>query len=79
MVERADGVTELCEMKCTDEAFVITKDVPRSLKHKRSVFREESRTRNAVHMALISAASLGPSAYAGDVIATVTADDLFAF
>ena len=78
-IERKDAVTDLCEMKCTDEPFVVTQEVARSLNRKRAVFREESGTRNAVHLALVSASGVAPSVHVGDLAAVLTADDLFAF
>ncbi len=79
VIERKDGVTDLCEMKYTDKPFSIDADCERQLMHKREAFRDESGTRDAVHLALISANGLAPGAHAGVVAATVTADDLFAF
>ena len=77
VIERGDGVTDLCEMKCTDEPFCITGEVARQLRHKRSVFMAESNTTNAVHLVLVSASGMKPSGNAHDVVAVVTQDDLF--
>lgn len=79
MIERRDCVTDLCEMKYTDKPFVIDADYERRLLQKRAVFREESGTRNAVHIVLVSANGLAPGAHASVAVATVTTDDLFAF
>ena len=78
VVERKDGVTDLCEMKYTDEPFSVTRDAAASLNRKRSVFREESGTGNAVHLALVSANGLVVGPHTGDIVATVSGDDLFA-
>lgn len=79
VIERKDSVTDLCEMKCTDEPFVVTREVAQSLSRKRAAFREESGTRNAVHLALVSSSGVVPGVHAGDLAAVLTADDLFAF
>lgn len=79
VIERRDCVTDLCEMKYTDKPFVIDADYERRLLQKRAVFREESGTRNAVHIVLVSANGLAPGAHASVAVATVTTDDLFAF
>lgn len=78
-IERADGVTDLCEMKYTDAPLVITANLSDELRRKRQVFREESGTKNAVHMVLISANGLAGNAATGDVVGAVTGNDLFAF
>ncbi len=78
-IERADGVTDLCEMKYTDAPLAITGKLSDELRRKRQVFRQESGTRNAVHIVMISANGLAGNATTGDVVATVTGNDLFAF
>ena len=78
VVERADGVTDLCEMKCTDEPLAITQKIENELVHKRSVFREESGTCNAVRLVVVSANGTARGSNAGSVAATVAGDDLFA-
>ena len=78
VIERKDGVTDLCEMKFTDGPFSVTREVAAELSRKRSAFREESGTRNAVHLVLVSASGLSAGAHSGDIAATVTGDDLFA-
>jgi hypothetical protein len=77
VIERKDGVTDLCEMKCTDGPFAVTSDVLESLRHKRNVFRAESGTNNSVHLALVCAPGLKGNARPEGIAATVTQDDLF--
>lgn len=79
VIERADGVTNLCEMMFTDEPFVMDKACERDLIHKRETFLRESATRNAAHIALVSATGLKPNARSGDVTGVVSGEDLFAF
>ena len=78
VIERKDGVTDLCEMKYTDGPYAMTSDDAKAMRRKRSVFREESGTRAAVHLALVSANGTLPNAHSQDIVATVCADDLFA-
>lgn len=77
VMERADGVTDLCEMKCTDDPFVATREAVEGLRRKRSVFRKECGTRNAVHLVLVCAPKLREGRRPEDVAAVVDADDLF--
>lgn len=77
VIERKDSVTDLCEMKCTDEPFVATREVLDAMRRKRSVFREETHTANAVHLALVCAPGLREGRRPEDIAAAVCLDDLF--
>lgn len=79
VIERADGVTNLCEMKFTDDEFVIDGPYQQDLARKREVFRQETNTRNALHTTLVSAGGLKANVHSWDVASVVTGDDLFAF
>ena len=79
VIERADSVIDLCEVKYTDEPLVVTADLVQSLKHKLSVFRMESKTKSTVHSVLISANGLESGGHGRDVSAFVSGDDLFVF
>ncbi len=78
-IERADGVTSLCEMKFTDDKFSIDKGYEVELRHKREAFLRETGTRNAVQLALVCANGLRRNVHSWDVTSLVTGDDLFAF
>ncbi len=54
-IDRADGVIDLCEMKYTDEPFVLDAGYTENLQNKISVFREETKTDSVIHLVLISA------------------------
>lgn len=79
VVERADGVTNLCEMKYTDEEFVVDASYERELRRKREAFARETGTRNAVHTTLVCANGLKRNTHSWDVTNVVTGDDLFSF
>ena len=77
VIERKDSVTDLCEMKYTDGPYSMTEGDAEALERKRSVFRQESGTDNAVHLALVSANGFRANAHSGGIAVAVTADDLF--
>ena len=77
VLDRADGIVDLCEMKCTSEPFAIGKDEDMALREKTGAFRRATGTRKAVHTVLVSANGIVHNAYAGNVQAIVTLDDLF--
>ena len=78
VIDRADGIVDLCEMKWSAGEYAITKAYDRQLLNKRTAFAEETGTRKALHLVLISPYGAKPNAYRNDLQAEVTVDDLFA-
>lgn len=76
-IERRDRVANLCEAKCTDDAYAINAEHERELRRKARAFQAESRATNAIQLALISANGLSSNTHSWDVASVVTADDLF--
>lgn len=76
VIERADKVTNLCEMKFTDEPFELTRQVDREFARKRDVFRDETGTKHALKPVLVSVN--GTCGYHDSAIAwKMSAIDLF--
>jgi len=55
LIDRADDIINLCEMKFSDGEFVITKAVAKNLREKRSVFQRISKTRKTIVLTLVTA------------------------
>ena len=77
VIERDDKVVNLCEMKYTAGPFTITDAYDRRLKIKREVYEEQTGTKHAIHLTMVSAHGLKSNANASDVQSIVTLDDLF--
>lgn len=76
VIERADRVTNLCEMKYTNGPFELTRQVDRELERKRDAFREETGTRDALKTVLVSVG--GTHGYHDGAIAQImSVEDLF--
>jgi uncharacterized protein len=58
VLDRADRCTNLCEMKFTDGLFTITKAYAAELEKKMRVFRQHSKSRNALFLTLITSQGL---------------------
>ncbi|MBQ7678879.1 MAG: ATP-binding protein [Butyrivibrio sp.] len=58
LIDRRDGIINLCEMKYTDEAFTIDQAYESQLMHKREVFRQEMQPDKALHITLITVSGL---------------------
>ena len=78
VAHRADGVVNLCEMKCVDGEFAIDKSYEAVLRNKAIAFTRETGTRKAVHITMITMNGLAHNAHWGAVQNELTIDDLFA-
>ena len=78
LIDRSDGVINLCEMKYTKVPFRIDADCEANLLHKRTRFIEATQTRKAVHITMVSSQGLEHNAYAGEIQSEVSGGDLFA-
>lgn len=77
LIDRNDGIVNLCEMKfCADE-YAITAEDAMSIQRKKAVFKRETATRKAIHVTYVTAFGLKRNAYANDVQSEVTLGDLF--
>ncbi|MBR4612409.1 MAG: ATP-binding protein, partial [Kiritimatiellae bacterium] len=77
VIERDDKVVNLCEMKYTAAPFAISDEYDRRLKIMREVFAEQTGTKNAIHLTMVSAHGLKANPNAFDIQSVVTLDDLF--
>ena len=77
VIDRADHVVNICEMKFTADDFQIDKSCDADLRHKLTAFIEETRCRSSVHLTLVTTYSLSRNEYSGRVQSVVTMDDLF--
>jgi hypothetical protein len=64
-------------MKYTAGPFSITDEYDRRLKVKREVYAEQTGTKSAIHLTMVSAHGLKANANAFDVQSVITLDDLF--
>ena len=78
VIDRADGIIDLCEMKWAGAEYAITKDYDAKLRHKATAFAAETGTRKAAHLVLVTPYGVKRNAYWGNIQAEVTADGLFA-
>lgn len=77
LIDRADGLINLCEMKFTDDPYVVTKEAYEQLLHRLSVFRQEAKPKKAVHITLISANGVQPGKYINVAQNILDGDALF--
>ena len=77
VIDRADGIINLCEMKFTGNEFTVDKKYDRELMNKRAVFQSVTETKKAVHLTMVTSSGVVRNAYWNNVQSEVTLDDLF--
>jgi len=77
IIRRKDGIINLCEMKYTNQPFIIDKAYSEVLTNKKKVFYMETSSRQTVHLTMITTYGVSKKGYFGTVQSEVTLDDLF--
>ena len=77
VIERSDKVINLCEIKFSNEPYLLTKEYDEELRRKVGVFRYTTKTRKALRLTMITSYGLVRNAYANSIPNQLTMDDLF--
>ena len=77
LIDRNDGIVNICEMKYHDGLYAITKADDESMRNKKAEFRDLTKTRKAVHVTYVTPYGIKDNAYAKNVQSSVVLDDLF--
>jgi len=76
VIDRNDGVINLCEIKYANAPYEITRAEDLALRSKLETFRRETKTRKALHLTMITTYGVKPGKYAGIVQSEVSMDEL---
>jgi AAA+ ATPase superfamily predicted ATPase len=77
VIDRQDGIIDLCEIKYTNTEFAITKQYEENLRNKIASFCAETKTRKAVHLLMLTVFGLQKNKYFSIAQKEVVLDDLF--
>ena len=77
LIDRKDGVINLCEMKFASTEYEIKDSEDRHARERKELFRETTGTRKAVHLTYVTTYGLKRNKHSGIVQSEVTLDDLF--
>ncbi len=77
IIDRADNVINICEMKFSSEPFEIDGACEKDLIHKLETFTKETGSKKAKHLTMISASGHVRNSHSGIIVNTITGDDLF--
>ena len=78
VIQRADRVSNLCEMKYSSAPFVIKNSYMEEMRVRRELFRSKTKTSYTLSLTVVSPYGVQGNKYAGDLGPVVTMDDLFA-
>ena len=78
LIDRNDGVINLCEIKFYKDQFILTKEYAEKLRRKRSIFKAIAKTKKQIFITLISTFGLVENKHSSSIIDTkVELDALF--
>ena len=77
VMKRADRVTNLFEMKYSQDRYMVTGSDDEALRRKRSDYQRVMGTRNTTYITLVTPYGVIQNSYAGNLDSVLTGDDLF--
>ena len=77
LIDRADGIINMCEMKFCDGTFAIDKGYAKVLANKKQTFKAVTGTKKGIHLTFVTVDGVTHNSYWSDVQSEVTLDDLF--
>ena len=77
LIDRADEVINLCEVKYAADKYEITSDYEERLRNRASLFRNVTRTKKSICHTFITTYGVARNLHSGIVQSEVTMDDLF--
>lgn len=77
LIDRNDGIVDLCEMKYTKDAYALTEEEWDRISRRRAALRGVLPPSKAIHVVMVTAQPMVRNAWSKEVMAFVTADDLF--
>lgn len=77
LIDRSDGVINLCEIKYVNTEFAIDNHYDKNLRNKKAAFMTETKSRKAIHLTLITTYGVKQNEYWGNLQSEVKMDDLF--
>ena len=77
VLDRDDGIVNICEEKYTDTAFAVSAEYEERLLKKMDIYRAETKTKKALKIVMICTENLAGTANTEHITRVLTLDDLF--
>lgn len=79
LIERADRIINLCEIKYSNLPYTITKDADLKFRTRQAAFVNQTGIRYGIQATYISPYGLTPNTYSSSILKVITMDDLFEY
>ena len=77
VMQRADGFTDICEMKHSVSTFSIDNDYAKELQNKLDAYRDLSKDRRTLHLVMVTTNGVAHNNYYNMVQKEIIMDELF--
>ena len=78
VIDRDDGIINLCEIKYSQKEFVIDKSFAEDVRKKISLFKEKTKTKKQINFSMITLRGVKNNSYKKELVSSETVlDDLF--
>ena len=77
LIDRNDGIVDLCEMKYTKEAYALDEDEWNRISRRRGALRSVLPPSKAIHVVMVTGCPMLRNAWSKEVMSFITADDFF--
>lgn len=77
VIDRNDGIVNVCEMKWSNDQYAIDKDEHDRLMHRIETYRRLTATNKSLHLTMVTSVGLKRNEYWGCVQSEIVLDDLF--
>ena len=77
LIDRKDGIINLCEIKYSKAEYVISAREETQLRNKIAVFETETKAKKAIHLTMVTTYGIANNSHAGISQSEVTLEDLF--
>ena len=76
-MQRADGFTDICEMKHSVNTFSIDCDYASDLQDKLDAYREQSKDKRTLHLVMVTTNGIAHNSYYNMIQKEIVLDELF--
>ena len=77
LIDRNDGIVDMCEMKFTKNEYALDENEWNAIARRRAALRMEVPPSKAIHVVMVTDGLMRQNAWSKEIVAFITADDLF--
>ena len=77
LIDRNDGIVDMCEMKFTKNEYALDENEWNAIARRRAALRMEVPPSKAIHVVMVTDGPMRQNAWSKEIVAFITAEDLF--